>query len=92
VEVSTVLSGIVTNREATYVLVFVEDVKRFDGRHVDVKAVGKSSPRSTAEVYNYEARKTPEFGHRDVLLERGYLEILTFVHLQRGKSAVTSIS
>lgn len=27
------LSCIVTNREATYVLVFVEDVERFDGRH-----------------------------------------------------------
>ena len=57
-EVSTVLCGIVTNREATYVLVFVEDVKRFDGRHVVVKAVGKSNLRLTAKVYSYTLRKS----------------------------------
>lgn len=71
---------------------FVEDIKRLDGRHVVVKAVRKSGLRSTAEVYSYGARKTAEFGYRDALLEREYVEILTFVHLQRGKSAVTSIS
>ena len=60
-EVSTVLSCIVTNREATYVLVFVEDVKRFDGRHVVVKDVWKSSLRSRAtQIYNYTPRKTGE--------------------------------
>ena len=47
--VSALLSCIVSNREATYVLVFVEDIERFDGRHVVVKAVGKSSRRATAE-------------------------------------------
>jgi hypothetical protein len=45
------LSCIATNREATYVLVFVEDVERFDGRHFVVKAVGKSSLPSTAVMY-----------------------------------------
>ena len=58
--VSTLLSCIATNREATYVLVFVEDIKRLDGRHVVVKAVRKSGLRSTAEVYSYGARKTAE--------------------------------
>ena len=57
-EVSTVLSCIVTNREATYVLVFVEDIERFDGRHVVLKAVGKSRLRSTAEIYGYTPRKS----------------------------------
>lgn len=52
------LSCIVTNREATYVLVFVEDVERFDGRHVAVKAVAKSSLRSTAWIYKCEPKKT----------------------------------
>ena len=51
------ISCIVTNREATYVLVFVEDVKRFDGRHVVVKAVGESSLHSTAKVYLCIPRK-----------------------------------
>lgn len=55
-EVSTVLCGIVTNREATYVLVFVEDVERFDGRHVVGTVVEQSSLRLPAKVFRY----TPE--------------------------------
>ena len=39
--VSVMLSCIVTNREATYVLVFVEDVERLDGRHVAGRVVRK---------------------------------------------------
>ena len=74
------LSCIVTNREATYVLVFVEDVERFDGRHVVLKAVEKSNLSLTAEIYNYEPRKIQKAGQKGVLFQRGYLEILTFVH------------
>jgi hypothetical protein len=33
------LSCLVTNREATYVLVFVEDVERFDGCHLVAKGM-----------------------------------------------------
>lgn len=48
------LSCVVTNREATYLLVFVEDIERFDGRHVVAKSVGTSSVRSAAaEIYSY---------------------------------------
>jgi len=50
VVVSGLLSCIVTSREATYVLVFVEDVERFDGRHVVVKGLGKSSLHPTAKM------------------------------------------
>jgi hypothetical protein len=61
VAVSIMLSCIVTDREATYVLVFVEDVERFDGRHVVVQVVRRSSLRSTAaEIYSYTLRNTQE--------------------------------
>jgi hypothetical protein len=39
VAVSVMSSCIVTKREVTYVLVFVEDVERFDGRHVAAKGM-----------------------------------------------------
>lgn len=60
--VSALLFYIVTNREATYVLVFVEDVKRFDGRHVVVKAVEQSSLPSTAEMKSRSLRNTQDVG------------------------------
>lgn len=60
--VSAMLSCVVTDREATYVLVFVEDVERFDGRHVVVKAVVESSLRPTTEVKICPLRNTPDVG------------------------------
>lgn len=59
---------VVTNREATYVLVFVEDVERFDGRHDVVKAVVESSLHPNAEMKICTLRNTREVGSKGVLL------------------------
>lgn len=46
-----------SDREATYVLVFVEDVERFDGRHrVGVYARASFSLRQSEELWSSEQR------------------------------------
>jgi len=71
------LSCVVTNREATYVLVFVEDIECFDGRHVCVKAVGGRNVKGSLnrccdiQITSYTLRKMQEVGSKVVVLERG---------------------
>jgi len=77
----------VTNREATYVLVFVEDVECFDGCHL----AGRVSERGVfARLLRHSKIlwRGQAVGQMGVLLEHRSLKDLTFIHLLRGKSGV----
>ena len=80
--VSVMLSCIVTNREATYVLVFVEDIERFDGRHLIVEVVGETSlSRLLRDIAMYPERSKRLF--RKVCCLSVVFKDLTDIHSSR---------